>query len=298
MTELEKLETLVYHGFKEIDRRFVESSQQFQEQLTMLAEKHQETARQLQQTNGLVLESSRQVGQLSEHIREVTQKFEITDQKMRELVQQSEITDQKMRAMVRQSEITDQKIRELTQQIDRADRQILDTDRLVKEIARRSEVTDQKLQDLIKRFAGLTDSLGLFAESSVRPAVARVFRERGFRLTNISARSVGHLNGDGMEWDVLGYGPTHVLAVEVKLKLERRDVDETLERLPRFFDFFPRYRGLVLHGAVAGMSIDEGVDRYAYKNGLFVFSQSGENIVLLNSADFVPRAYTYSATQS
>lgn len=284
MTELEKLETLVYHGFKEIDRRFVESNQQFQQQLTKLAEKQQETARQLQQTNGLVFESSGQVGQLSEHIRVVTQKFEITDQKMRE--------------MVRQSEITDQKIRELTQQIDRADRQILDTDRLVKEMVRRSEVTDQKLQDLIKRFAGLTDSLGLFAESSVRPAVARVFRERGFQLTNISARSVGRLNGDGMEWDVLGYGPTHVLAVEVKLKLERRDVDETLERLPRFFDFFPRYRGLVLHGAVAGMSIDEGVDRYAYKNGLFVLTQSGENIVLLNSADFVPRAYTYSATQS
>ncbi|MCG3156220.1 MAG: hypothetical protein DKINENOH_02843 [bacterium] len=291
MTELEKLETLVYHGFKEIDRRFVESNQQFQEQLTKLAEKQQETARQLQQTNGLVFESSGQVGQLSEHIgqlsehiREVTQKFEITDQKMRE--------------MVRQSEITDQKIRELTQQIDRADRQILETDRLVKEMARRSEVTDQKLQDLIKRFAGLTDSLGLFAESSVRPAVARVFRERGFQLTNISARSVGRLNGDGMEWDVLGYGPTHVLAVEVKLKLERRDVDETLERLPRFFDFFLRYRGLVLHGAVAGMSIDEGVDRYAYKSGLFVLTQSGENIVLLNSADFVPRAYTYSATQS
>lgn len=284
MTELEKLETLVYHGFKEIDRRFVESNQQFQQQLTKLAEKQQETARQLQQTNGLVFESSGQVGQLSEHIRVVTQKFEITDQKMRE--------------MVRQSEITDQKIRELTQQIDRADRQILETDRLVKEMARRSEVTDQKLQDLIKRFAGLTDSLGLFAGSSVRPAVARVFRERGFQLTNISARSVGRLNGDGMEWDVLGYGPTHVLAVEVKLKLERRDVDETLERLPRFFDFFLRYRGLVLHGAVAGMSIDEGVDRYAYKSGLFVLTQSGENIVLLNSADFVPRAYTYSATQS
>ncbi|MDZ7266622.1 MAG: DUF3782 domain-containing protein [candidate division KSB1 bacterium] len=190
---------------------------------------------------------------------------------------------------------TDRQIKETDRQLKETDRQLKETDRQLKETGRQLQVTDQKLQDLIRRFAGLTDSLGLFAESSVRPAVARVFRERGYHLTNISARSVGRLDGDGMEWDVLGYGPTHVFAVEVKLKLERRDVDETLERLPRFFDFFPRYRGLVLHGVVAGMSIDAGVDRYAYKNGLFVLTQSGENIVLLNSPDFVPRAYTDAA---
>lgn len=47
MTELEKLETLVYHGFKEFDRRLAESNQQFQQQLPELAENQQETARRL-----------------------------------------------------------------------------------------------------------------------------------------------------------------------------------------------------------------------------------------------------------
>jgi hypothetical protein len=95
-----------------------------------------------------------------------------------------------------------------------------------------------------------------------------------------------------MEWDVLGHGPQHVIAVEVKLKLGVQDVKDTLERLPRFFDFFERFRGLILYGAVAGMSIDEGADRHAYQQGLFVLAQSGENIRLLNDEKFIPRAYT------
>jgi RecB family endonuclease NucS len=183
------------------------------------------------------------------------------------------------------------------------DQKFKETDRLFKEEAARtkeldrlSRVTDRKLKDLIEQVSGLTDSISLFSEHMVKPAVIKLLAKRGIDITNINSRSKGRCNGDNMEWDVLGYGSRHVLAVEVKLRLEQEDVDDALDRLARFFDFFERYRGLILHGAVAGMSIDQGVDRYAYKRGLFVFTQSGENIRLLNDEKFKPRAFGGNAS--
>jgi len=58
------------------------------------------------------------------------------------------------------------------------------------EIDRRCVESNQQFQDL-------------FTENSARPAVAGVFCERPFLLTNIFARSAGRLSSDDMEWNVL-----------------------------------------------------------------------------------------------
>ncbi len=174
------------------------------------------------------------------------------------------------------------------------DRQFKETDRKIKETSEQLKETDRKLQELAKHVNGITDSLGLFAENMVKPAAARIFAERGITLTGFTSRSSQQLDGHTMEVDILGYGPEHVIAIEVKLKLRQADVNETVKKLLRFFDSFERFRGLTLYGAVAGMSIAPGVDTYAYKKGLFVLAQSGENVHLLNDEKFVPRAFKFA----
>jgi hypothetical protein len=83
--------------------------------------------------------------------------------------------------------------------------------------------------------------------------------------------------------------------IEVKLRLRQADVKEFCEKkLPRFFDFFPKFRQPLLYGVVAGMSIDKGVDRFAYKKGLFVISQTGDPAAagrILNDKKFRPRSF-------
>jgi hypothetical protein len=170
-----------------------------------------------------------------------------------------------------------------------------DTDRQFKEALEQIKQNDKKWAALKEDFFGLSKSVGLFAENMVKPAVGRLFHDRGIVLTGFYSRASERRNGGTMEVDVLGVGPEHVIAIEVKFKLELEDVKEFLEHLPDFFDYFQHYRGLTLYGAVAGMSIDKGVDRYAYKKGLFVLAQSGENILILNDRKFVPRAYAYPA---
>jgi len=45
------------------------------------------------------------------------------------------------------------------------------------------------------------------------------------------------------------------------------------------------------YGAVAGIEIDEGVDRYAYKQGLFVIKPSGETVEIINDSGFEPKLW-------
>ncbi|MGH7596801.1 MAG: DUF3782 domain-containing protein [bacterium] len=149
-------------------------------------------------------------------------------------------------------------------------------------------------QKLTKELNGVTDSLGRFSEQTVFPAIKRLFRERGIRLnlfySNLEARD---LDGDNMETDVVGTGPKCAVVIEVKLRLRQTDVKEFLEKkLPRFFDFFPGFRRPILYGGVAGMSIDKDVERFAYKKGLFVISQTGDNVQILNDKKFRPRSFT------
>jgi hypothetical protein len=215
MTTLEKLEELIYRGFKETTKSFQEAAQRFQE-----------TDRRFQETERLLKENA---------------------QRQRE----------ELRA----------------------------------ELSARRIESDKQLNELKKQLAGITSSLGLFAESTVQPSVIRLFGERGIKLTGIYPRLLERRNGDSMEVDIVGAGPDAVVVIEVKLRLELEDVKEFLQRLPRFFEFFSRFRGSKLYGAVAGMSVDDSMARYAYKRGLFVLAQSGDHMQILNDEKFVPRVF-------
>jgi hypothetical protein len=46
-----------------------------------------------------------------------------------------------------------------------------------------------------------------------------------------------------------------------------------------------------LYGAVAAIEIEEGADKYAYRQGLFVLAQAGEAIAILNNLDFQPKCW-------
>ncbi len=166
------------------------------------------------------------------------------------------------------------------------------------EAARRKQEFDQQVKEWDRRFEkhrqeyyGLTKTLGLFAESMVQPSVVPIFAERGLKLTEVSARISSRRNGGTMEIDVLGIGPEAIVAIEAKSRLLTEYVKDYLKRLPKFFDYFPRYNGLTLYGAVAGLSVDPSAARYAYKNGLFVLEPAAYLVQIWNDESFIPRTF-------
>lgn len=166
-----------------------------------------------------------------------------------------------------------------------------EADRRAAEADRRLARLEQIAANTSREVAGLTTRWGQFVENLVEPAVVRLFQARGLEVQETSRRLRSQRPGAEMEIDILAVNGDIAVAIEVKSRLSRQDVEDFLVRLPKFKQAFPQYGSYHLHGAVAGIEIDAGVDRYAYQQGLFVIKQTGDTVTLANDLKFQPTAW-------
>ena len=186
---------------------------------------------------------------------------------------------------------------ELTTAQKETERRFQETERLLKEqsqetdrrIREQSQETDRKIREVNKQIGDLGGKWGRFVENMVAPACETLFLKRGIPVHQVSQRVKKRLNGKTLEIDVLVTNENHVLVVEVKSSLGVNDVKDLMNDLKQFRQFFPEYSQKQLYGAVAGIEIEEGADKYAYRQGLFVLAQAGETVSILNNPDFEPR---------
>jgi hypothetical protein len=169
----------------------------------------------------------------------------------------------------------------LQEQSQESDRRFRETERVMKE---QNQRVDEQLGKLGNR-------LGEFVEWQVRPAAVRLFKERGIDVNELSSDLSVQKGDEGLEIDLLVVNGSEAIAIEVKSKLTQADVDEHLERLNKFKRLLPRYQSLKILGAVAAMVTPSEVARYAYRQGLFVIAQSGDDLVILNDQKFKPKAW-------
>ena len=166
--------------------------------------------------------------------------------------------------------------------------QSLETERILKE---QSLKTDRQITRLSQEIGNLGGKWGRFVENMVAPACETLFLNRQIPVHQVSQRVRKRLDGKTLEIDVLVTNENHVLVVEVKSSLSVDDVKELIKNLTEFRQFFPEYNHKQLYGAVAGIEIEEGADKYAYRQGLFVLAQRGENVAILNDTDFQPKTW-------
>ncbi|MGB3138415.1 MAG: hypothetical protein WBG38_18295 [Nodosilinea sp.] len=166
-----------------------------------------------------------------------------------------------------------------------------EADRRAVEADRRLERLEQIAANTSREVAGLTTRWGQFVENLVEPAVVRLFQSRGINVQEIYRRMKSKRAGAQMEIDIFAIDGDETVAIEVKSRLSKQDVDYFLEKLGRFKQSFPHYSGYRLYGAVAGIEVDAGIDRYAYQRGLFVIQQSGETVEIANDSAFRPAAW-------
>jgi hypothetical protein len=186
---------------------------------------------------------------------------------------------------------------ELTTAQKETERRFQETERLLKEqsqetdrrIREQSQETDRRIREVNKQIGDLGGKWGRFVENMVAPACETLFLKRGIPVHQVSQRVKKRLNGKTLEIDVLVTNENHVLVVEVKSSLGVNDVKDLMNDLKQFRQFFPEYSQKQLYGAVAGIEIEEGADKYAYRQGLFVLAQAGETVSILNNPDFEPR---------
>ena len=180
----------------------------------------------------------------------------------------------------RRSAEADRRNAEAEQRNAEADRRSAEADRTMEELKKQVRATTEAVNNL-------TTPLCLFIEEMVEPAVVQLFQERGIDVTQTMSRLKSKRPGAAMEIDILAVNGSELVAVECKSRLSKDDVDDFLDRLQRFKLAFPQFRDFQVYGAVAGIEIDQGIDSYAYRRGLFVIKQSGETVKIINDAQFL-----------
>ena len=169
---------------------------------------------------------------------------------------------------------------------------------LFREVAHQQEETGRQLRemgkrvdDVTKNVGDLTGKWGKFVEGLVAPGAVRIFKERGIEVHQTHTRIEAQKGGESMEIDVLVVNDEYAIVISVKSTLSVDDVNEHLSNLANFRKFFPYLADKKLLGAVAGIVIEEGAGKYAYRRGLFVITQAGENIKILNDEKFRPKEW-------
>jgi hypothetical protein len=183
---------------------------------------------------------------------------------------------------------TDRQMKETDRQMKETDRQMKETDRRMKETDRLIQETDRRLNQLAGLFG---NQMGRLAEAIVEPSCLRLFQQRGIAVTHTMRRVESAVSGAEMEIDVLLANGRELVAVEIKVKLGVRDVNQFLDKLRLIRKAFPRYHGQVIYGAVAGLECPEHVRRYAARKGLLVLKTSGDLMEIDNPLSFRPKKF-------
>ncbi len=193
--------------------------------------------------------------------------FQETDKKFQE-------TD---RLLNEQSRESDKKFRETREDILKTRKEVRETTRSVKTLS--------------KNLGGIGNNLGEVAEEYFFRALEKLPEVAGVKIAQVGKlnKKVKNLQ---REYDVVLFGHNTLIAVEVKHKLETKDVIAYCDKsLPVLKQLFPEYAGYKIIGAVAGMSATHAAVELAFEKGLLVFTQSGQKIRLLNPKGFEPKEF-------
>jgi hypothetical protein len=259
-------------GFERIWKLFEETDRKFQE----TDRKFQETDRQFKETDRKFQETDRQFKETDRKFQETDRKFDKTEQEFQEL-----------RLMMREmSQETDRKFQE-------TDRQIQELSKRIDATSQEVRLTSQQVKRTSDELGRLGNRLGEFVEYLIKPAVVKLFQERGIEVHKV-ARDIKANNpklGLATQIDLLVINTDTCILIEIKSHLSVDDINEHVERMEKFKPLFPEYKNSRVLGAVSGMVMSDEVARYGYKKGFFVIGQKGETAVILNDDKFKPTVW-------
>ncbi|MDR1531327.1 MAG: hypothetical protein LBS62_03940 [Clostridiales bacterium] len=152
----------------------------------------------------------------------------------------------------------------------------------MKELRKQAEL---EMKELRRQLGGLGNRFGDWAESYFNKRTIDKFCELGYKFTKSGRLEFKDANGDCFaEADIWMENGEYVMVVEVKSDLRKDHIDEHLERIHKIREYMDaRGDSRKILGAVAAMTFYGGCEKYAVKNGLYAVTQSGENVMLLET---------------
>ena len=149
---------------------------------------------------------------------------------------------------------------------------------------------------LDKANGNFNNKWGQFMENLVKGDFIRLLRTKKMDVLRVLSRvpynrTDGTIGGD---IDLLAVNGNDIIPTEVKTTLTVKNVDEFIETLEKFKNYFPEYRHKTVYGAVACLNDNENAMKYAESLGLLVIkSPGGESgvSIIVNAKDFKPKEF-------
>ena len=174
-----------------------------------------------------------------------------------------------------------------------------ETDRKIKDLAEESKErqreTDRQLRELGKQIGGLGNKFGSFTEGLALPSMEKILRCR-FGVDTVAPSVRVSRGGRHLELDVLAYANGAVNAayvVEVKSHLREEHIQQLLEILEQFADWFPEHRGKQLYGILAAVHIPQALRPRVLEQGLYLAHIHDDLFELEIPDDFQPHRFNH-----
>jgi len=181
--------------------------------------------------------------------------------------------------LIKEQEKTDEQLRKTDEQLRRADKEL-----------------SEQIKRLGKQIGDLTNGWGKFVLGLTEPGIEKCLKEIGFSLYGIVSPKERRIDNKEYEIDLLCpsslNGKTVMIVIEAKSYVNQKKVADFIEKLKRFREFFPEYRrDIEIIGAIAGIRLASGIKELILKEGLYLFSASGEVMKNLTPAGFKPKLW-------
>ena len=229
-------------------------------------------------------------------LKETARRQEETSLHMKETDRRMEETSLHMKETDRRMEETDRRMKETDRLMEEAARRQKETDRMIKEASHQTSLQMKKtFRRLEKQFGDMGNRFGDVIEHMLATRLPEKFLAFGYKFEQVNRNSniKNIVTGQRIaEIDVLLMDGEYDMAVEVKTKPDKKDVDEHVARLKKIRSHYDgKGRSQKILGAIAGAVFDETVLNYAVENGLFVVCQSGDAASINVPEGFQPREW-------
>ncbi len=258
---LEDLVAEVWQGFAETDRRLDE---RFAETDRRLDERFAETDRRLDE-------------RFAETDRRLDERFAETDERFKH-------TERIVASLSVQVQQTTASVQRMSESVERMSDEI--------------ESLSKEVKASQKQWGELSNRMGRLVEDFVYPSIPRVLCTAvgcpASRLERVAIRLRCRHPVDPerkQEFDALAVCGDYVLINETKSRLDSGDVDDFIQVMSEARDFFPEYADHRFIGAMASLSVDEGVVRYGQRQGFLMLGLGETLMEVLNDPGFAPKAF-------
>ncbi len=149
----------------------------------------------------------------------------------------------------------------------------------------RKEMSESKAE-LNKKWGDLANKLGTVVEDIVAPNIPTIAKKY-FKVEEIQRMMVNlYIKSESLkkekEFDLILVAKDLVILNETKTTVRQNYLEEFLQSLPEFFEFFPELKGRKLIPIFSSMSFTQQQLAYLTKHKIYAMSMSGDTMELLN----------------